>query len=89
MKLFIVHCGFYDLELCGGIYEGHVNLFVAAKDFEDAKNKVRLEEEFKKKKMHVDGLQEIGTVNGYLVQMIPDESRGTQTRLTSSLYRDF
>ena len=89
MKLYLVHCGFYDSELCGGIYEGHINLFVVAESFETAKAKVRLEPEFKKKKMHVDGLQEIELVNGYLVQLIPDQNRINQTLLKSNRHRDF
>jgi len=88
MKLYLIHCGFYDSELCGGIYEGHINLFIAAKDFEEAKAKVRLEPEFKKKKMHVDGLQEIELVNGFRVQMVPDQMRSDQTILNSNRHRD-
>jgi len=37
MQLYLVHCGFYDVELCDGLYESHVNFFVAAKSFEDAR----------------------------------------------------
>lgn len=89
MKLYLVHCGFYDSDLCDGIYEGHINLFVAAKSFEDAKVQVRLEPEFKKKKMHVDGLQEVELVNGHLVQLVPDHHRLNQTVLNSNRHRDF
>ena len=81
MKLYLVHCGFYDSELCDGIYEGHINLFIAAENFESAKTKVRLAPEFKKKKMHVDGLQEIELVNGYKVHLSPDQERSGQTVL--------
>jgi len=88
MKLYLVHCGFYDLELCDGIYEGHVNLFVAAENFEEAKNKVRLEPEFRKKKMHVDGLQEITVVGGYQVQLNQDQIWAGKTILNSNLHRD-
>lgn len=37
MKLFLVHCGFYDSDLCDGLYEGHVNFFVTADSFEGAR----------------------------------------------------
>ena len=89
MKLYLVHCGFYDSDLCDGIYEGHINLFVAAENFESAKTKVRLEPEFKKKKMHVDGLQEIELVNGYIVKLVSDQHRLNQTVLNSNRHRDF
>ncbi|MDR3608827.1 MAG: hypothetical protein P4M08_15790 [Oligoflexia bacterium] len=59
LHLYLVHCGFYDPELCDGIYEGHANLFVAAMSFDDARAKVRLDSNFQKKKMHVDGILEI------------------------------
>lgn len=89
MKLYLVHCGFYDADLCDGIYEGHINLFVAAESFEAAKVRVRLEPEFKKKKMHVDGLQEVELVNGHLVQLVPDQGRTSETILNTNRHRDF
>lgn len=42
MKLYMIHCGFYDPDLCDGLYEGHVNFFVAAESFEDARAKAKL-----------------------------------------------
>ena len=47
MKVYLVHCGFYDPELCEGLYEGHVNFFVAAESFDDARAKAKLIPEFK------------------------------------------
>jgi hypothetical protein len=88
MNLYLVHCGFYDSELCDGIYEGHINLFVAASNFEEAKARVRSEPDFKKKHMHIDGLQEIELVNGYRVQLCPDSARLDQTILNSNRHRD-
>ncbi len=88
MKLYLVHCGFYDSELCEGIYEGHINLFVAAENFDQAKSKVRTEPEFQKKKMHVDGLQEIELVNGFQVNLVKDQNRMEQTVLNSNRHRD-
>ena len=39
MKLFMVHVGFYDEETGEGIYESHVNFFVAAGNAKSAKKK--------------------------------------------------
>lgn len=35
--LYLVHCGFYDTDLCNGIYESHVNFFVAASSTDEAR----------------------------------------------------
>lgn len=34
MKLYLVHCGFYDEEVSEGIYEFHVNLPVIAESLD-------------------------------------------------------
>ena len=54
MKLYMIHCGFYDEEISEGIYEFHVNIPVVATDVEGAKNIVRTDSSFQKKKMHTD-----------------------------------
>ena len=41
MKLFQVHTGFYDPNISDGFYEGHTNIFVCAKDEEDASKIVK------------------------------------------------
>ena len=69
MKLFMAHVGFYDEEIGEGIYESHVNFFVAAGNVKSAKKKTFQMEKFKNKKMHIDGIQEIETVNGYDIQL--------------------
>jgi hypothetical protein len=88
MKLYLVHCGFYDLDLCEGIYESHINLLVAAASFDEAKKRVRENPEFKKRKMHVDGLQEISLVNGYAVNLAMVPSETGKTVLISNRHRD-
>ncbi len=88
MKLFLVHCGFYDSELCDGIYESHINLFVAAETFEDARSKVKLASEFKAKRMHVDGIQEITAVDGYSVILNENPTLNGKTVIMSSRHRD-
>ena len=69
MKIYLVHCGYYDPGLCSGIYEFHVNFFVVAESFEDARAKAKLIPEFKEKRMHVDGLQEIFAVGGHAIRV--------------------
>lgn len=69
IKLFLVHCGYYDSEVAGGLYEGHVNYFVVADSFNSAKVKIRESEEYKRKKMHVDGMQEIQIVDGHKINL--------------------
>ncbi|MDA9785543.1 DUF1543 domain-containing protein [Gammaproteobacteria bacterium] len=67
MKLFMVHVGFYDAEVGEGIYESHMNFFVAASNAKSAKKKTFNLEQFKNKKMHIDGIKEISDVEGYKV----------------------
>ena len=52
-----------------GFYEGHTNIFVCAKDEEDARKIVKEKKEYKKLKMHIDGIQEISVVDGYKVEL--------------------
>ena len=88
MKLFLVHCGFYDAEICDGIYESHVNFFVAAADFEGARAAVKTLEEFKAKRMHVDGLQEVSAVGGFHIELKEDTSLNGATIVKSNRHRD-
>ena len=63
----MVHVGFYDAEVGEGIYESHINFFVAASNAKSAKKKTFNLEQFKNKKMHIDGIKEISDVEGYKV----------------------
>ncbi len=65
MKLYLVHAGFYDENVSGGFYESHTNYFVAAEDVKKAKKKAKAISEYKDKKMHIDGIMEVGQVDGY------------------------
>ena len=49
MKLFMAHVGFYDQSIGGGLYETHLNYFIAASNAKDAKDKTKALEEFKQK----------------------------------------
>lgn len=89
LKLFSIHCGFYDHELSEGIYEFHVNLFIIADSVTDAKNQIRHNQMFKKKQMHIDGIQEITTVNGHHIQITTgQELNANLTVVKNHLHRD-
>lgn len=88
MKLYMVHCGFYDQDLCDGLYESHVNFFVAAESFEDARAKAKLIPEFKAKKMHVDGLQEVVAISGHLIRLEPSAELTDETVIVNQRHRD-
>ncbi|MBC7458507.1 MAG: DUF1543 domain-containing protein [Bdellovibrionaceae bacterium] len=88
MNLYSIHCGFYDEEISEGIYEFHVNIPIAAKDLEEAKSKVRTNLIFQKKKMHIDGIQEIKIVDGLKVELKVIESASNETVIDNHLHRD-
>ena len=88
MKLFLVHCGFYDSEISDGLYESHTNFFVAAESFEEARTKAKLLTEFQIKRMHVDGLQEIQTVDGFKIHLEPDATLTNKTIIINFKHRD-
>lgn len=88
MKLFLIHCGFYDGEVFDGVYESHVNFFVAAENFDEARAKARLNPTFKGKKMHVDGLQRVEAVDGYEIILRENPALNGGARVTGNRYRD-
>jgi len=72
VKLFMVHVGYYDKSIGEGLYETHLNYFVAAEDAKDAKNKAHQLSEFQERSMHIDGMKEISSVDGYKVILEKD-----------------
>jgi hypothetical protein len=88
MKLFLVHCGYYDNDVCDGIYESHVNFFVSAVDFTEARTNAKLIPDFIDKKMHVDGLQEIQAVDGFRIELVQDLSLQNSTQIVNFKHRD-
>lgn len=88
MKLFLVHCGFYDSALCDGIYESHANFLVAATDFADARTRAKELPEYKAHRMHVDGVQEIQAVSGHTVELNENPQLAGKTVLLSQRHRD-
>jgi hypothetical protein len=88
MRCFLVHCGFYDTDVCEGLYESHANFFVAAEDFDEAKQKAKQIPEFKSKRMHVDGLQEISAVSGYRISLTEDSSLSGDSLILNYKHRE-
>lgn len=88
MKLYLVHCGFYDEEISNGLYESHTNVFVVAEDPVAARAKAKLRPEFKSKRMHVDGLQELTAVDGFRIDLRQDVTLLEQTVATTIRHRD-
>ena len=74
MKLFLIHVGFYDLENMEGLYEQHSNYFVVADNINEAKNKARKKTIYKKKKMHIDSIQELNIIDGFRIKLVLDKS---------------
>lgn len=88
-KLYLVHCGFYDLTLADGIYESHTNFFVVADSFEDARLRAKDQPGFKERKMHVDGVQEINAACGHKIMLERDGSLNeNESLIISSRHRD-
>lgn len=88
MKLFLVHCGYYDSEVCDGIYESHTNFFIAAESFEDARVKAKSLPLFQSKRMHVDGLQEIQAVQGHRLTLAEDPDLQGSSVIVDHKHRD-
>ncbi len=88
MKLYLAHCGYYDAEVCEGIYESHANFFVAAQSMIEAKESVKKLPEFQNKRMHIDGLQEIVSVGGYELVLREDKKLEGRTTIINYKYRD-
>ena len=82
MKLFMVHVGFYDRSIGEGLYETHVNYFIAAENAKEAKTKTLSLEEFQAKSMHIDGIKEISNVQGYEV-ILTEGSESEQGQVIS------
>jgi len=85
-RLYMVHCGFYDPNVGNGLFENHSNIFVCAEDFEEARARAREHPEFRRLKMHIDGLLEIQTVAGHHIVLQEDKKLDGVTRIRSLKY---
>ena len=72
MKLFLIHVGFYDPEIMEGLYEQHSNYFIVAENIKEAKKKARHNPIYKRKRMHIDGIQELNVIDGFRVKLVPE-----------------
>jgi hypothetical protein len=88
MELYLVHCGFYDPSIGDGIFESHINLFIAGDSFEDARKRVREHPEFKKRGLHIDGFQRIEQVQGFSLHLSKTDDAGNETRIVPFSSRD-
>ena len=70
MKLFSIHCGYYPNE---GIYEAHHNFFIVGVSYCDAQSKIKLNENFKSSKMHIDSIQELNIIDNHLINLEESE----------------
>ena len=87
MKLFQIHAGYYDLTICDGAYEFHVNFFVVAEDFDGARARAKEIPEFRERKMHVDGITEIQRVGGFDLSLVPAAS-GSPDQIVCHRFRE-
>jgi hypothetical protein len=85
-RLYMVHCGYYDPSVGQGLFENHTNFFVCAEDFEGARAQARQHPEFRRLKMHIDGLQEVETVAGHHIIVQEDKKLAGATRVRSLKY---
>lgn len=88
MRLYLVHCGYYDPEVGSGVYEIHTNFMVAAPDPQCAKARAKELPEFRKHRMHVDGVQEIRAVDGFKVELEKDQALEGRTVINSFKHSD-
>jgi Domain of Unknown Function (DUF1543) len=88
VKLFLVHCGFYDPEVGDGVYESHVNFFVVAEDFAEARMRVKKNPIFLNKRMHIDGLQQVEAIDGYRVNLDLDKELDGRSQVLSHRYNE-
>ena len=72
MKLYLIHAGYYNSEIMGGLYEQHTNYFVITESVAFAKKKALEIPDYQKNKMHIDGIQEWNVVEGYGIKLVKD-----------------
>lgn len=87
MKLYLVHCGYYDNAVLEGVYESHVNFFVVAESFEQARAKAKQNALYQEKRMHVDGLQQLDAIDGFRLNLTEDTTLAGQSQMLTDRYR--
>ena len=69
MKLYLIHTGYYDKNVGDGFYEQHTNILIVAKNAYSAREKVKKNQDYINKKMHIDWIKEIENVDGYDIKL--------------------
>jgi hypothetical protein len=72
MNLYIAHVGYYDPAV--GIYELHTNIHVVAPDIKAARDAIKNKPIYQSKGMHIDGIEELLTIDGYNIQATRNDS---------------
>jgi hypothetical protein len=85
MNLYIAHVGYYDPEI--GIYELHTTIHVVAPDIKTARDAVKSNPIYLSKNMHIDGIEELLTIDGYHIQATKNDSIPNRVNKTFS-YED-
>lgn len=89
MHLYLIHCGFYDDATShGGVFESHTNFFLVAGSPEAARQKAKASDFFKTRRMHVDGVQQINSVDGYRIALVNNAAGAEANCIQSFQFRD-
>lgn len=88
VKLFLIHCGYYDSEICDGLYESHCNFFVVAESFEEARKTAKTLPQYQQKRMHIDGLQKVQAFQGYTISLNHSPELKGESLVVSHKHRD-
>jgi hypothetical protein len=86
LRLFIVHCGYYDPALSAGAYESHTNFLIAAEEAGEAKLKAKGLADYRRFHMHVDSVQEVLAVQGHEVRLMKRSNFGGKTLIRKQKY---
>ena len=87
-QLYLVHVGYYDPGLGGGLYESHSNMLVAAESFEDARTQAKDIGTKHGHRVHIDGMVRVEGVAGMRVDLVTDPSLEGQDRMISNKDRE-
>lgn len=68
MKLYMVHCGFYNAMSTQDLFECHTNFLIVASTAKEAKSKAQARPDFQERRMHIDGILEIEEVEGFKIK---------------------
>ena len=73
-KLYFVQASYFEVLPQGGKLACHPHFFVAAEDAHDAKRRVLIRPENTKRRLQVDAVVEVSTVDGFNVTLKPELS---------------